>query len=319
MSEQTPPDDRPTGPVSGAHPDVDELSAYADGELDTARAREVGAHVDTCAGCVDDLRALQLVASELAALPAATMPADAAARLDEALAQERRAQPAHTQPAHTQPTQGGDVLPARRRTGPGWATGAAAAVAVGLLAVVGIGALSKVGGGADSKSAPAAAPQAVTDNAAESATTAVYHSGTNYSSSDFDRQLTAVIKSPADVQVDQADGYARLRQGSPPKRAAATASPYSAASGTSGESLNTSSLQSIASDPDRLRACVQALDPSLAPVAIDFATFEGKPVIVVVFPPGPDVPGQLQVYIADPECGVGGVDHTRQTRFVIPR
>jgi anti-sigma factor RsiW len=318
MSEQTPPDDRPTGPVSGAHPDVDELSAYADGELDTARAREVGAHIDTCAGCVDDLRALQLVASELAALPAATMPADAAARLDEALAQERRAQPAHTQPAHTQPTQGGDVLPARRRTGPGWATGAAAAVAVGLLAVVGIGALSKVRGGADSKSAPAAAPQAVTDNAAESATTAIHHSGTDYSSSQFDSQLTAVIKSPADVQVDSANGY-RLQGGSPPGSAAATEAPKKRSSEAFNLTQASKSLNLLASDPDRLRACVQALDPSLAPVAIDFATFEGKPVIVVVFPPGPDVPGQLQVYIADPECGVGGVDHTRQTRFVIPR
>jgi anti-sigma factor RsiW len=290
MSEQTPPDDRPTGPVAGAHPDVDELSAYVDGELDTARAREVGAHVAACAGCTDDLRALRLVAAELAALPAPTMPADVAARLDEAIARERGAQPAR----------GGDVLPGKRRASPGWATGAAAAVAVGLLAVIGIGALSKMGGG-DMKPESGSAPAAQRDSAAEAAPTAVYFSGTEYSQERLERQLAAVISRPAPAAADPGltalDSNGKLFSSS----SAAPMEP----SGARLKAVD-KSLVPLATEPGRLSACVKSIDPTIQPLAVDFGRYGGEPVVVVALP---NDPGLLDVYVAGADCGVGGEDH----------
>jgi anti-sigma factor RsiW len=280
MSDQTPPDDRPTGPVSGAHPDVDELSAYADGELDAARGPEVREHVASCAECTGDLRALHLVVAELAALPSPTMPTDVAARLDQAIARERRVQPAA----------GTDVLPRRRRSGPGWTTGAAAAVAIGLVAVIGIGAVSQLNSTQEDKPAAGTAGALREGGTAEQATTAVYDSGTNYAKDDLGRQLAATLSGQARDQL--------AVPAQPDQAPAAPGATESAPTRTRAED----SYMSLDRDPGRLQACLQAIDPEQTPVAVDFARFENKPALLVALPG--DTDNTLWIFMVEPECGV---------------
>lgn len=297
MSDQTPYDDRPGGPVSGAHPDVDELSAYADGSLDAAAAGVVGAHVESCAECAGDLRALAFVAGELATLPAPTMPGDVALRLDEAIARERRAHPAAD-----------GAPPGRGRGGPSWAAGgAAAAVVIGLVAVIGIGAVvNKVGQGSAAKDATGAAGAPAAGLDREAGPTAVYTSGTDYSKVRLPDQLSTVLDRPADEELDDvAESLAQTPTGSAP---VTPATPRAAA-----RDSELTALKSVA-DPARLKACVETLSPGAQPVAVDFARFEGRPAILIAFP---GEGSQLEVYVVGPNCGIdAGTDDSLHYQVV---
>lgn len=143
--------------VNGAdgHPDVDEISALAEGLLSPSGAASVRDHLEDCPECADTLAALEEIRELLGAAPAPSpMPLDVAERIDAALAAE--ALLASTQPeadsADTTPVLGGPTpssadglpsasgsalshRPARRRTvgahvsretSPGGAAGAGA-------------------------------------------------------------------------------------------------------------------------------------------------------------------------------------------------
>lgn len=71
------------------HPEVSEVSAYAEGILPPEQAAEVRTHLTECTLCEDVLTSLQEIRAALGSLPAPTrMPEDVASRIDAALAAE---------------------------------------------------------------------------------------------------------------------------------------------------------------------------------------------------------------------------------------
>jgi hypothetical protein len=70
------------------HVSIEDLAAYAAGDLDATAAVAVEAHVLLCAECRSDVDAVSAAATALAAVERPVMPEDVAARLDAALAAE---------------------------------------------------------------------------------------------------------------------------------------------------------------------------------------------------------------------------------------
>lgn len=60
-------------------PDMIELSAHLDGELDPARQRGVATHLAACPACAAQLDALRMLAADFARLPGETLGFDLAA------------------------------------------------------------------------------------------------------------------------------------------------------------------------------------------------------------------------------------------------
>lgn len=65
-----------------AHCDVNELSAYLDGELDAVQARRVVSHIAACADCRRALLPLQNLSRDFRALPRLTLGYDLAGVID---------------------------------------------------------------------------------------------------------------------------------------------------------------------------------------------------------------------------------------------
>lgn len=131
------------------HNEIEQLSAYVDGRLDTSERAALERHVAGCAECTRVLEALRATLADLASLPSPALDAGSIARLDEAVAAERAARRLFT-----------------RRWG--WASGAAAAgVVVALVAVLAVVRQSPNETGVRSLGGPAAAVGgSVQDNSA---------------------------------------------------------------------------------------------------------------------------------------------------------
>ena len=71
-----------------AHPEVAEVSAYAEGILPPDESAKVRAHLAECTLCEDVLTSLQDIRAALGSLPIPKMPEDVASRIDAALAAE---------------------------------------------------------------------------------------------------------------------------------------------------------------------------------------------------------------------------------------
>jgi anti-sigma factor RsiW len=87
--------------VTGHH-SLDELSDWAADGLEPGRAAEVGAHVESCPDCAEEVAALREVTQLLAAAPVPAMPADVFGRLSGVVAAEsqRRSAAAHRRAQH---------------------------------------------------------------------------------------------------------------------------------------------------------------------------------------------------------------------------
>jgi hypothetical protein len=329
MSNQPPPADRPTGPVSGVHPEIDELSAYAVGDLAGDDAARVADHLTGCADCTADVAALRAALADLHAAPAVTMPADVAARLDDALRRERAA------PA-TGPDRGGagsatagapGSVRGSQRSAP-WAGIAAgvAAVALGGAVVAGVltgggvsdqkasreagapaanpaseatdasGAPEADRGPAAATSAAAAATPSAAGSAASGGTTAIRATGTDYhrDTARFTREVRTALRTPP--VADVADAWSA--------RTTYSADDEVALGGLrSGEDAVAPELRPFTQDASRVSQCVAALtggDPAEL-VSIDLARFVGEPAAVFVFR-GSD-PATYGVYVVRPDCG----------------
>ncbi|MCM2307202.1 MAG: zf-HC2 domain-containing protein [Sulfuritalea sp.] len=76
-------------------PDMIELSAYFDGELDPARQRSVAAHLAACPACAAQFDLLRMLAADFERLPAETLGFDLAGVIEGRLAAAPRPQPRH--------------------------------------------------------------------------------------------------------------------------------------------------------------------------------------------------------------------------------
>lgn len=265
------------------HPGFDALCDLDEGLLaGTPAEADVQAHVAGCASCADVIAALAATRAQLAALPAEPMPADVAERIEAALASE----------AETAPTPAAVVTPldpARRSRKPRWVRGAgavAAGVALLMAGAVGIGVLNAVNekpettsGAAEGNSAPSDSTQRDAGNVP------------NYTSATL------------------ADGVRALVAGGP----AAVAAPQ-AKSASPSPRLNTKQDAAAPPDLDRLRSpaqlasCVAELAgrQGAAPLAVDYARYEGEPAVVIVLPDAD--PAVVQAWVVGPGCSTGNPD-----------
>lgn len=75
-------------------PDLTELSAYLDGELDADARQRVAGHLASCPRCAASLGELQALAADFAALPEASLGFDLAGVIEGRLASPPRRPPA---------------------------------------------------------------------------------------------------------------------------------------------------------------------------------------------------------------------------------
>jgi hypothetical protein len=280
--------------TSDDHLDLDELAdAIAADDVPDGTA----AHLADCATCraaLDELRvASARISTDLAALPAPTLPEDVAARLGGALSaapREAAEVPASSASVTTLPT-------AARWSPQRWLPAAAAIVL--LLAGAGYG-ISRLPGGSDSNTASSG-------SAAKAAAAPEVGIVRNSSGADYlDRaSLTAALPQLlAGTATAQRDAVAAA-----PAAPLSGAAPVSSAAPTSGTGAGATTR--MAADPlARLRDnagladCLLALlppdDPSVRPLALDYASYRGTPALIVVLPS--QLPRKLDVYVVGAGC-----------------
>ena len=254
------------------HLELDELADVLCGEAG-ADATEHAATCPTCSAALTDLEAAQVpLLATLATLPDPEFPAGLDERLLAALARERGAQTAAS---------AATVLPfVTRRRPPAWLIGAAAAAA--LIGVVGGGIALLPHGGSSTTSSTAG-------NTATAETTA----------------------GPAVRRLASGTAYRKVGP------SFATALPLLLGAATQDATAGAPpALKAAADDPlarlrdDRaLAGCLASLttpDNPGVPLAVDYATYESKPALVVVLPAAK--PATVDVYVVGPACTQANAD-----------
>jgi hypothetical protein len=261
-----------------------DLDALADVLADDGPAA-AAAHLSGCAECraaLDELRtASARVTAELSALPATPLPRDVAGRLAASLQSESTAGSATV-----------TALSPRRQRAMRWLP-AAAALAV-LLAGVGYG-LSQLGGGAEQTSTAGRS-----SNGAGNVTGPSLDLVRNSTGADYDGRAALAAAVPGllgGTATAQQDTAMQAPAGAAPLNAPASGAPESSAK-TAGDPL--ARLRSDAGLAECLLALLPPEDPSVRPLALDYATFRGAPAMVVVLPGS--IAGKLDVFVVGPAC-----------------
>ena len=304
------------------HLDLDGLADHLAGEVDASR------HLATCGGCTARLSELagadHLVLAALRSLTDLSLPADVGDRLSTALAAEPplTGEPSTGEPSTGEPPSAGErasaaPLPALtaareatvvplddRRRRRAWVPAAAAGL---VLAAGGLIGYAVVTGGQGSVDTSTAAPGAA-DGAAESGR----RSGFPTVASGLDYSDAAAVAAALPTVLDGTADAGRF--GAAPSPAApdpAAAQPPAA-----------STVDPLARlrDPVALADCLAAVldpaNPAEQPLALDYATYQGRPALAV-FLPDPD-PGRLSVFVVGPACSRADGDVLFFTRVVRP-
>jgi hypothetical protein len=257
-----------------------DLDALAD-VLAQAGTPAAAGHLADCEQCraeLDALRAAQTrVTSELAALPAVPIPADLAARLLDGL--RAGAPGGETATVTTLP-------PARLRSATRWLPAAAAVVLVLAGAAYGITRI-----GADTGGATAAS------GGAEKAGAPGLDLARNDSGFDYTDRASLSAAVP-----DLLGGRRAAEDTAMAKTAPAPAA--SAQQGPGTLSLRAPDPLAALREDTGLAECLLALlppeDPSVQPLALDYASFRGQPAMVVVLPGS--VASKLDIFVVGPGC-----------------
>ncbi|MEO7979542.1 MAG: hypothetical protein ABI807_01360 [Sporichthyaceae bacterium] len=286
------------------HLDADALADLQEGLLDGDGEATARRHLEACADCRADLASLTDLPALLAAAgDVGPVPELVAARLDRALAAEavRPAVPTATRTitpelsAARGPVRGMRLLQA-----------AAALVLVLGAGAIGISALPHGGDNSTSAGSAGAADSAGGSAAAEAAHAPVTASGRNWTRGTLTAAAPSLAAGTYGPPFSLLDRKAAARDdagGATPSPSAGTLSgspsipPEAAAAGPA----------SRLADPASLAACVVTLadgGPVVQPLAVDLATYEGKPAAVLVFPAADDR-AALDVYVVAPDCPTG--------------
>jgi len=255
------------------HPDPEELAAVAVGDPDVGV--EVRAHVGDCAECAADVAAINGVLRSLRELPELRMPVDVVTAVERALADE----PAAVAPA--------SLAAARARRGR-LMPFAAAASAVGLAAVLGTTVLRTN----DQRSTDAG--DAATDSVAGAEAAPgprILTSGTDYREAELDFQVRDALTAPPAAAALSAEDSAA-------GRGAGTAD------APLGSTEQSSARTAPALTPEQLQSCVDELSgaPGSSPLLVDYASYAGRPAVVVVLPFREDT---VDVFVVRSDCRVG--------------
>lgn len=303
------------------HLNLDQIADLQEGLLDGHSGTLARAHLGACEQCRTGAAALLDVRERLSAVTTGPMPVDVASRLDEALLDQARAAAAAgptasaTADLKAGPTADdhGTVLPLQRRlpTHKRWSATrllqAAAAVVLLLVGVaLAVSVLSPSGG--DTNTSTAAKQTRASEGAAtdEAGRYAVLSSGTDYTpktlAAAVPRLLSAQVPTPASGA--QPDG--------PPPSAASRRSADAAPLAPQGPANR------LAGGP-ALAGCLVELTGATGtkPLAVDVATFEGKPATVILLPT-PGDPASVDVSVVGPGCRPGDAALLNFTRVALP-
>lgn len=279
------------------HLELDAFAGLLAGE--TGEPREgVLAHLETCVPCasflVDLTNALPSVSAALSALPTPEEPADLGARLEAALAQARNSAAA--------PVAGGtDVVPLAGRRRVRWLPALAAVAAAAVLVTGGV-LYSQRSSTTATTASKGVARYAVNDT------------GTDYTRAALATALPALLAgtSPRSATAVGAGPSGAL--------AVPNAAPTGGVPGSAGQTLAGTADPLAALRTTRgLATCLASLtDPSQPglPLALDYASFEGKPALVVVLPS--DRPDKVDVLVVPPGCATADGNLLYFTRLSKP-
>jgi hypothetical protein len=227
-----------------AHPELDQLSAYLDGELDAAERTTVDAHIPACAECRTTLDALRATITDLATLPEAAPSEQDSWALRSAISRAK--------------------TPARRWQRAAWAAGT---VAAGVIAFVAIthGAANKGGGDLE----------ATTAGRNSAGSTVQIHT----LSGNLDAQAAQARLLVVSQKVPDAGVAAPAAAPSDSKQEA-----YNLSEGRSFDQAALSPDQAPTAALDRCAASVtRTTQELLTPLAYELVTFESKPAFFLFF------------------------------------
>lgn len=261
------------------HPHLEAVADYSAGLLDGEQADAVGSHVAACHHCQARADELADVSRILAAAPTPQLPPGVAARIDEALAGASAGVRRDTVGVSPSP---------HRKFRSLWLSSAAACLVVmlvgGLFGVRslsdgpvnsgsgGTAPLSREGSLASREGRPHAAEPRMDRGDTDQAGTSVTASGRDYSSRELPRQVSHLLR-------DETPGGAARVQAARP-----TPSP----------------LRRLAA-PSALARCVSRVTGSNDdPLAVDLASFSGRPSAIIVTSEG--LPEARDVWVVDPSC-----------------
>lgn len=305
----SPPRQTPSPGDRVDHPSFDELADLDAGGLDEASTATVEAHLASgCRRCTEVLTGLSAVRADLADLPPERIPADVAARLDDALAAAAASAPSATVSplvAARAPRLGN-----RRPTWLGRAAAAVLVLVAGGTAVGVLGPGSGTGGGPDSDrpAATVAAPEAL-EQVDPAAFITVTDSGRDYDAEQLAAaapQLAGTLTATRETASAGPMPPGPANDGPvPPGQGGASAPLAREGDGLSAVPDPLSQLR----EPQRLADCLDTLGGAspAAPVALDYAAYQGVPALVVVRP-DPSNADRLSVSVVGPACQAGAGD-----------
>ncbi len=295
------------------HLELDRIADLQEGLLDEGQATQARAHLADCDQCRSEAAALLDLRARLAAVVTDPMPDDVVARLDAALVDEARAEPTLAEPTLAERR---TVTPLRarrpqRQPSSGSRLLSAAAAAALLLAgvAVAVSFLSRSGGN-DSTSSTAATKQSGRDDSVSPEAGGRYpvlSSGTDYTAKTVaaavPRLLSAPATAPSALPQPSSKGQSR---------ADAQASPGASSAAPEG-------LADRLSGGPALADCLAELTGTSGaqPLAVDLATFDGKPATVILLPTRGD-PAKVDVQVVGPGCRQGDAALLNFTRVALP-
>jgi hypothetical protein len=275
-----------SGPATGPddHLDLATLAELDEDLLGASEAHLARRHLSGCAQCRDGAGQLRATRALLSSLPVDTMPALVAARIDTALASAAK------RPPMTKSVRGKAGRRRRWLTSPALAGAAAAVAAVALVAGL---VVSRSGSGHPNKPSSAGVNRGIGEAAPASAVKQ-WQTGANYTKANIAALVPGIvvgIPTPLPSPTALANG--------PDKAAGPSATNAATASFTQRQ------LRSLAA----LTQCAALLNAGtpVQPLSVDYASYNGKPATIVVFPSHDDV-RQLDVWVVRSVCSSGSLD-----------
>ena len=293
-----------TESATGRHVDLDVLAELDENIAGPEVAQAAQAHLDSCAECRDRRAHLRTTRALLSALPAEPMPEAVQARISAALEQAASQSPA-------------TVVPINRRTR-AWNSPAIAGAAAVAAVVVLVGALVAghvIRRGGNSSSTASSPLGATSPKAADGATTKEWATGVNYTAATLPslvpRLITGTpppINGPAfkgtsgAVASGGSGSTAAVPGGGTGSEGVEAPSPAPAAPGVITQ-------EQMKSSPAAVAACGTILAGGVptVPVAVDFATYEGKSAVIFALPTVGNR-AQLDVWVVRSTCSSSALD-----------
>jgi len=289
-----------TDSAGSGHVDLQALAEVDEGVAGPEVARAAHEHLEQCSECQDRLAHVRTTRALLSSLPADPMPAAVQARIDAAL-----------QRAATEPS--GTVVPITGRSRP-WKSPAVVGAAAAVAALVVIGALvagnvlrANKSSSTAGSSAPLAGAGAPHGAASGAAGIKEWTTGANYTAATIPALVPRLVTGTPPAKAEGASGTSGSLDSN--VTAAPAAPAFGAASGATTPRATSLSRRAMQTDPSALLACGTILAGGVPtiPVAVDFASWNGKPAVIFVLPAVGHA-DELDVWVVRSVCSTSSLD-----------